>query len=174
MINSLKEGLWTQFGASIDMLDNAIRLWPGDNGNERRRFFFIAYHTLVFLDYYLTNPPDNFVSALPFTLASPDTVLDKDALDDVVPDRMYSKDELLLYLQACRRKCHDVIEALTEDSLSRRWVEHQEAGAMNYSAIEILLYNMRHVQHHAAQLNMLLRQQLNDAPGWVARAKGTA
>lgn len=33
---------------------------------------------------------------------------------------------------------------------------------------ESLLYNMRHVQHHAAQLNLLLRQATNDAPRWVA------
>ena len=36
--------------------------------------------------------------------------------------------------------------------------------------VESLLYNMRHVQHHAAQLNLLLRQSTNSAPDWVARA----
>jgi len=30
---------------------------------------------------------------------------------------------------------------------------------------------MRHVQHHAAQLNLILRQQIDSAPGWVAKAK---
>jgi uncharacterized damage-inducible protein DinB len=35
---------------------------------------------------------------------------------------------------------------------------------------ELLLYNMRHVQHHAAQLNMLLRQRTNSAaPRWVSK-----
>jgi uncharacterized damage-inducible protein DinB len=34
---------------------------------------------------------------------------------------------------------------------------------------ELLLYNMRHVQHHAAQLNMLLRQTTNSAPRWVSK-----
>jgi len=28
------------------------------------------------------------------------------------------------------------------------------------------------VQHHAAQLNLLLRQAIDSAPGWVFRAKG--
>ena len=40
---------------------------------------------------------------------------------------------------------------------------------MNYSVLEILLYNMRHVQHHVAQLNLLLRQDINDAPTWVTQ-----
>jgi uncharacterized damage-inducible protein DinB len=39
------------------------------------------------------------------------------------------------------------------------------------SHAELLLYNMRHVQHHAAQLNLILRQKTESAPGWVARAK---
>lgn len=34
---------------------------------------------------------------------------------------------------------------------------------------ELLLYNMRHVQHHAAQLNMLLRERTNSAPNWLSK-----
>jgi hypothetical protein len=30
---------------------------------------------------------------------------------------------------------------------------------------------MRHVQHHAAQLNLMLRQAVNAAPRWLAKAK---
>jgi len=36
--------------------------------------------------------------------------------------------------------------------------------------LEFLLYKMRHVQHHTAQLNLLIRQATNsDAPRWVGR-----
>jgi uncharacterized damage-inducible protein DinB len=34
---------------------------------------------------------------------------------------------------------------------------------------ELLLYNMRHVQHHAAQMNMRLRQETDSAPKWVSK-----
>ena len=44
-------------------------------------------------------------------------------------------------------------------------------GSIDGSVSELLLYNMRHVQHHAAQLNLILRQQTDSAPGWVAKAK---
>jgi hypothetical protein len=39
MINILKESLWKQFGASIDMLNNAITLWPEEYWDSDKRFF---------------------------------------------------------------------------------------------------------------------------------------
>lgn len=150
------------------MLKNAIVLWPDDFWNSRKRFFFNAYHCLIFLDYYLTIPAKVFSSPLSFTIAMSDNVLG-DAVDDLIPDRIYSKKELLDYLQSCREKCRKVIAGLTEEKLKERWIEAE--GTMNYSVLEILLYNMRHVQHHAAQLNLLLRQGINNAPDWVSRAE---
>ena len=41
----------------------------------------------------------------------------------------------------------------------------------NFSVAELLLYNMRHVQHHAAQLNLILRQSIDSAPNWVGQTK---
>jgi DinB superfamily len=167
MINVLKESLWKQFGASIDMLKNAITEWPEEYWNTKKRFFYIAYHCLLFLDYYLSVPADNFSSTLPFTI-SESVDLTEDAVDDLVPDRIYSKKELLDYLQSGREKCRRLIAGLTEEKLNERWVEL--SGTRNYSVLEIILYNMRHVQHHAAQLNLLLRQNVNHAPDWVSRA----
>ncbi|HRI20075.1 MAG TPA: DinB family protein [Panacibacter sp.] len=169
MINALKDSLWKQFGASIDMLNNAIALYPEDYWNTNKKIFYQAYHVLVFLDYYLTiPPPENFSSSLPFTITEP-SGMPEHAIDDVVPNRLYSKEELLDYLQLSREKCRSVIAGLTEEKIQERWIE--EEGGMNYAVLEILLYNMRHVQHHAAQLNMLLRQELNKATGWVARVE---
>lgn len=170
MLNILKESLWKQFGASIDMLKNAILLFPEEQWNASHEFFYNAYHCLVFLDYYLTFPaPKNFSPPLPFTITASDKI-PTGCIDDLVPDRIYSKQELLDYLQANREKCYQVIAGLTAEMLSERWIEQEENGR-NYAVPELLLYNMRHVQHHAAQLNMLLRQGINDAPRWVSRAK---
>jgi hypothetical protein len=163
MITLLKESLWKQFGASIDMLHDAIQMWPEENWETKKKFFYIAYHTLIFLEYYLTYPaPKNFNAKLPFT---EDNDRVEDAVDDILPDRFYSKEELLNYLKSSREKCRVVIGGLTEDNISDRWIsEHR-----NYNFLELLLYNMRHVQHHAAQLNMILRNEINDAPKWIAR-----
>ena len=56
---------------------------------------------------------------------------------------------------------------MTEEIANSRWINDYK----NYSVFEILLYNMRHVQHHTAQLNLLLRQEINTAPKWVSIAK---
>jgi DinB superfamily len=172
MLNELKESLWKQFGASIDTMEKAITLCPEDIFISNKRIFYITYHTLVFLDYYLTiPPPQNFSSPLPFTFTNP-AELPQNAIDDLVPDRLYSKQELLDYLSLSRNKCHQLIAGLTEEKIQHdRFIEPFETGAMNYPILEILLYNMRHVQHHAAQLNLLLRQQINNAPKWVFAAK---
>lgn len=169
MINILKESLWKQFGASIDMLKNAITLWPNEHWSTEKKFFYNAYHCLIFLDYYLTIPyQKNFSSPLPFTLAE-SVDIPAEAIDDIIPDRIYTKKELLDYLQSCREKCHTLIAELTEEKIKERWIE--EDGGRNYVVLELLFYNMRHVQHHAAQLNFLLRQRINNAPDWVSRAK---
>ena len=169
MINALKENLWKQFGASIDMLKNAITLCPEEYWDANKKLFYITYHCLIFLDYYLTIPPKNFSSPLPFPLAEPGD-LKGDAVDDIIPNRIYGKQELLSYLQSSRDKCRTLIAGLTEEKLNERFIEGPAAGAMDYPVLEILFYNMRHVQHHAAQLNLLLRQTINNAPGWVAQA----
>ncbi len=85
-----------------------------------------------------------------------------------MPERTYTKDEVLTYLQFCRKKCHDLIGGLTDEIAKGYWTN--ESKTMSYNVIEILLYNMRHVQHHSAQLNLLLRQEMNDAPEWVYEA----
>lgn len=167
MINILQESLWRQFGASIDMLKNAIELWPEEYWYTDKKFFYNAYHCLVFLDYYLTVPPVNFASSLPFTLAGPNDDIAEDAVDDIIPNKIYSKKELLIYLQSSREKCRALIASLTEERMNEQW---EEPGDRSFALPEILLYNMRHVQHHAAQLNLLLRQKINDAPDWVSRA----
>lgn len=166
MIQLIKEDLWKQFGASIDMLINAIELYPEDYWYDRKKFFYIAYHTSVFLDYYLTFPAADISSPLPFTITEniPDG-----ALDDLVPDAIYSKAQVLDFLQASRTMCHTFISGLTETLLAERWIETD--GGKNMSVFELMLYNMRHVQHHAAQLNMLLRAETNTSANWLRKAR---
>ena len=160
MYHSINQSLWTQFGASIDMLENAIIFCPSELWDNEVKFWYKAYHTLFFLDYYLNMQPADFKPPAPFTDAE---------FGDELPERTYTKQELLTYLQACREKCHKLIADLTEEQLNNRWIN--VSRTMDYSVLEIILYNLRHVQHHAAQLNLLLRQGINDAPKWISRTK---
>jgi hypothetical protein len=60
MDNLLKEAVWKQFGASIDMLENAITLCPIEFWDTDKKFWYNAYHCLFYLDYYLTLEPEKF------------------------------------------------------------------------------------------------------------------
>jgi hypothetical protein len=163
--------IWHQFGAAIDMLDNALRacpdgLWRERLYNERSlqpefaEFWYVVYHTLFWLDFYLSDSVEEFAPPAPFTL----TELDPAGL---LPERVYTKDELQTYLEHGRNKCRARIETLTDEMAPQRcrpeWPE--------MSVAELLLYNMRHVQEHAAQLNLMIGQTIGSAPGWVAREK---
>ena len=99
IMNGLKESFWKQFGASIDTLENAILNCPETMLQSNKRFFYMVYHTLIFLDYYLTFPPSDISSPLPFTITAKSEMPDE-AIDDLVPNRFYTKQELLDYLQS--------------------------------------------------------------------------
>jgi len=175
MIEAFKACLWKNFGAAIDMLSNAITTFPEELWNTDKIFFYNAYHCAVFLDYYLTIPPAHFSSMLPYTLTDVDKI-PAGAIDDVVPDRIYSKKELLLYVALSREKCRSLISSLTEQSVTAPWLNHLPAenlelasgASLHLSVMEILFYNLRHVQHHAAQLNFILRQKINKAPAYIS------
>ena len=157
--NSWNTVLRGQLGASIDMLGNAMAACPGElwsdpskrpewNENGVVGFWYVAYHTLFFLDLDLSGSKEAFSPPPPFNL---------DELDPagLLPERPYNKDELGTYLQHCRRKARETIEGLAGD---QPFEEHW-------------LHTMRHVQHHAAQLNLLLRLNGVAAPRWVRRAE---
>ena len=68
MNSSLKTILWQQFGATIDMLENALVGCPDKLWNTDSRFWYIAYHTLFYLDYYMSDTPDSFLPPAPVHL----------------------------------------------------------------------------------------------------------
>jgi hypothetical protein len=163
MDNNWKTIIWQQFGAAIDMLENAIAACPDKLWGDRSRtseFWYIAYHTLFFLDFYLSDSPEGFAPPAPFGLEELDPA-------GVLPERVYTKDELKTYLEHGRKKCRATISALTDEKARQRCRFERP----DVSAAELLLYNMRHVQHHAAQLNLILRQTIDSAPRWVSKAK---
>lgn len=163
MGESRNEIIWSQFGASIDMLENAINACPDEVWGDKsgfQEFWYLAYHTLFWLDLYLHGPIEGFEPPEPFGLEELDPA-------GVFPERVYRKEELLIYVSYCRGKLRDILDKM-DDERAAGTIRH---GKREMSFEELLWYNMRHVQHHAAQLNLILRQKTNSAPGWVSRAK---
>lgn len=180
MIDFLKACLWRQFGASIDMLINAVQDCPADYWRTNPKFHYMAYHTALYLEYYLSVPPIDFVPLLPYTSTAPED-LPSEAVDDSLPNRHYTQQELLHYLQAGREKCRQFIAGLTEEKLQQCWTTGatgkdlalSDPRALDYPVLDMIFINMRHVQHHTAQMNLLLRQTINAAPDWIATVETT-
>ena len=103
------------------MLENAMRACPDKLWSDRSKspewverdvvgFWYVAYHTLFFLDFYLSGSADGFTPPAPFTL---------DELDPagLLPERPYTKAELQSYLDHGRKKCQATIEDMTDAEL---------------------------------------------------------
>jgi hypothetical protein len=57
------------------------------------------------------------------------------------------------------------IESLTDEQAGRLC----QTGRREVPFAELLIYNMRHVQEHAAQLSMFLGQRTGSASAWVPK-----
>ncbi len=125
MKNIFTDCLWKNFGAAIDMLTGVIVLCPDELWGKDRRFFYMAYHTVIFLDYYLTHPVREFRPGLPYTIGDMDN-LPAEAVDDVLPDRQYTKEEFVEYLGSIREKCKRLILSASEETLAERWIRDDE------------------------------------------------
>lgn len=58
MESNFRNSLWNQFGASLDMLENAVQLCPDTLWDTPTLFWYQVYHCLFWTDYYLTRARD--------------------------------------------------------------------------------------------------------------------
>jgi len=155
--------LCRQFDVAINDLETAIQACPDTLWTQRlwrvppddpiplgfAEFWHVAYHALFWLDLYLTGSrEEDFTPPAPFVWVEIDPVW-------VLPDRPYTKEELLAYLTSLRHRCRATLIALTDEQ-ARRVVDYPWAAGKSVSYFELQLYNMRHAQEHAAQLSLFL------------------
>jgi hypothetical protein len=170
MLDTLKELLAHQYEAALCMLNLAIERCPDPIWNERLaawRFCQAAFHAVFFADVYLQ--PSDDVEAFknqPFHVEHPDDFRDYEERADHPPTHLYEKALVLSYLQYARRKAMDTLayesaEVLAGPSGFRR---------RNCSRAELHVYNIRHIQHHAAQLSLRLRLDVDVDVPWVGHA----
>ena len=161
--------LWRQFAASIDMLAAALADCPDDLWEKQlwqdqpdqwvaagfSAFWYLGYHTLFWLDLYLTGVEEGFAPPPPFDLV--------EMQDGETLPRVYTRAELLGYLQLCRGRCRETVLTMTAEQARRNcrfpW------GELPFA--ELQLYSLRHVQEHGAQLRLFLGQQAGKDASWV-------
>jgi len=165
--------LFRQFGAAIDMLQEALRDCPDELWEKRlwedqsdqwvatdfSAFWYLGYHTWFWLDLYLTGAEQGFTPPRPFDL------VEMEPHEKLPP--AYTRAELLGYLDFCRDRCRQIISTMSGEEASRlcqfAW------GELPFP--ELQLYNLRHLPEHGAQLRMFLGQQAGKSTDWIARAK---
>ena len=160
-MSSWNDVLLGQFDAAIETLRAGIEatpeaVWHAPCG--RGELWLTAFHAIYFLDLYLSESLAAHEPPAPFT--------NSEREEDALPPRVYTREELLGYLDFARAKCRARCAELTPQDLERpsgfEWLARR-----GLSVAETMLYNLRHVQHHAAQINLVLRQREGFGAAWV-------
>jgi len=141
MTNKSSQATWGQLGASIETLENAINHCPDNLWGDMSKshpFWYMAFHTLFWLDFYFSDDINNFKPPEPFGLEEMDPA-------GVLPSRVYSKKELLKYLEHGKKKAKNFVMTMTEEKATGCF----KFGRTKITNYELIFYQMRHVQHQA-------------------------
>jgi DinB superfamily len=170
MDSMVRAAIAGQFGAAVDMLRAAIEQCPDTLWNDRSEgppFWQIAYHTLFCLDMYSSpslkafTPPSfhvkdaNFLAGDYPWLEPPRTIGH--------PAFVFNRADIIRYLQHCSEHCLATLNGMTAE----RAAEPCGFAWYDMSVGELMLLNLRHVQHHAGQLALVLRRRAGIGVDWI-------
>ncbi len=154
----------SQYWASLEMFKEAVDKCPQALWNDlqyKNKFWHIAYHTLFCTDMYLSpaekdfkpwykhQDESNFMGPLPW-----------EGNREPKKCNPYSKEDILEYYPICYKKVEIELDKINlNDDSGFHWVP--------LNKFELQIYNIRHIQHHTAQLVERLRQTANIPTKWV-------
>jgi hypothetical protein len=163
MTTAFVQVLEDQYGYALDLLGKALAacpdqlwatdLWPdeapagpareGAKGLRGSAPWNIAHHALVCLDYDLTGGYELWEPPPPF-----------DEREYADPTRLFTRSELLGYVDWCRARAHTILEALTEEGAARPVPSaHRRSG----TPFGVLIGSIPlHVVEHAAQIRQFI------------------
>lgn len=165
MLALLQNSILGQLDAAHATLQDCVRKSGPENWNfliGKNQLGRVVFHTLFFTDFYLSTSEEEFYSQ-PFHQQYSGIFENyaemKEGLSGPAPDRS----EVSLYLDYCRSKSQDTILSQNEQTFQ---IDHH-APWLDLSRAEVYIYNARHVQHHAAQILLRLRNELEIDVPWV-------
>ena len=161
MTDHLKTILTGQFEAALCMLKECIEKCPPEHWETKianDTFRQVAYHTLFYVDFYLSPSEAAFVWRDCHARGGNERTSTEACAG-------LSQEETLAYLADCRQKLEQTLVAETAESLQR------ESGFswLPFTRAEAHLYNIRHVQHHTGQLSASLRKVVKATESWWVR-----
>jgi hypothetical protein len=169
MLETLQKLSLNQLQAALRTLEECIdrcpeEEWTAPVGNHA--FCQVAFHTLFYTDYYL-GENEGALKEQTFHREHADVFRDYEEFQDREPELLYERSDIKAYLEHCRGKASQVIAAETAESLTARCGFQRR----EMSRAELYVYNIRHVQHHAAQLSLRLRIDCDVAIPWFAAGR---
>jgi hypothetical protein len=155
MLQTMKDVITNQFEATLSTLNACIdkcpeAVWNGPVVN--LKFCQAVFHTLFYTDYYLGQTDDDFRRE-PFHRENAHVFRDYEELEPRAPVHVYEKAWVKTYLRYCLERGRKVVASETAESLAAK----AKFARKDFSRAELYVYNIRHVQHHSAQLIMRLR-----------------
>jgi hypothetical protein len=170
---ALRGALKSQYHAALAMLREAVEQYPDDlwvSDQHVNAPWQIAYHALFFTHLYLQPEASAFRpwEGHQSEVQHEDGIAGRaDPSSDLalIPDP-YTKAQVLAYLAVCDEMVDGAVDALD--------LRSPESGFHWYPIpkLEHQLVNLRHVQHHAAQLADRLRNEAGLGTRWVGSRPG--
>ena len=162
--NLLPTILLGQYEATFGTLHDIVKQCP-DNVWEgkvaKHPFSESAFHALFFADLYLGESVES-VKDQDFHQKHAEVFDGYEELEFQTPVKQYDREFVLEYLQHCRDKAGQVLNGASPEYLE------QNTGIEwhDLSRAEMHIYNIRHLQHHCAQLIMRMRLDSDVHIGW--------
>jgi uncharacterized damage-inducible protein DinB len=147
------------FEPTLEMLRQTVRACPDelwDARDDGSPFWQYAYHALVGVDFWLSDSPQAFAFPAFHT---------REALIESgeTPAEALSREQIEDYLEQVVAKSQALLDRLTPEAL----LQETEFVGQQWTTADRILVQIRHVQHHAGQLNAALKRKVGGAPGWV-------
>jgi hypothetical protein len=147
------------------MLDSCIDQCPDaawDAPVADLKFCQVAFHVLFFTDFYL-EATEHTIRDQDFHRANLDVFRDYEELEDRQQQLLYERSFIKDYVQHCRAKSGRVVASETQQTLITRC----GFSRRDCSRAELHVLNIRHIQHHAAQLSLKLKLDTGEGVDWV-------
>ena len=165
MLALFKDLTISQYKAALLTLGNCIDecpedLWFGKIANHS--FNVSAFHAIFFADVYLGNSLEDLKAQDVHNRYAADFDGYEDLSNDP-PVNIYRKAFVKEYLDFCHSKAVFVVANETAESLKRQ----SAIPWQKLTRAELHVYNIRHIQHHAAQLVLRLRLDSDVDIDWL-------
>ena len=158
--NEMTGAIVRQYGAALAMLQHGVEACPDslwDAREDGAPVWRHAYHALWFLDGYLHK-------ALGRTLAPPSFhVAGAEGIAPPHPSPAFPRENIREYLEAVTARTLAIIREQGTEGLVRPAYFHWHG----LTFLDTLIYNLRHVQHHVGQINLVLRNTAGVSSEWI-------